>query len=902
MSVQRKFQFAAQVVAFTLVAAATLPAQTIVSALGVDSAAGSTPGTSGVTAGTTKTVFIAVTATPVGINPALRWTPTSGSPTTLQYTSSINGVFRFQVPASLITSADPGVVVQLVLPSQATSGPFPFPVNPPVSIPPELPNGTMPNGAVGSSYTAQRMTVGGTAPFTPSLQAGFYPPGLVATVGAAGVSLSGTPTQPGTFYYTLTTTDAWGSSISRQYGLTVNGATLVVTDPTVLPNGGVGVPYAQPLTASGGQAPYVYSLFSGSLPPGLTLASNGTVSGTPTGAGTYTFRVYVRDSRPPASGTGTAQFNVTITINPPQITITTASPLTPALVNAPYSAGFLATGGVGSYVYTLDSGSLPPGLTLQNSGVLSGTPTKLGSYTFTIRAADSQQQFALKSFLLAVNPPAMTITTTSLPAGFTGTAYSATLAATGGTPPYHWSATGLPAGLTLDPSSGALTGTPTAAGSYAVNVFIVDNADVSATRQFSLTVTVPVLAITTASPLPDAAAGVAYSQTLAASGGVAPFTFAVVKGALPAGLSLAAGGSLSGTPTAPGTFGFTVQVTDARTNTATKDFSVKVTPAALAITTATLPGGIVGATYSQTVAASGGVQPYTWSGTFPAGLTIDSTGAIKGAPLTPGAATIAVIVTDSTGIAARKSFDVTFTAPALPSVVFGGVSDTSPPLQQPSLQLSLSSPYPALLTGTVTLTFRPDSGGDDGAVVFMTGGRTVNFAIAANGTGAFFFKPNDTNPMASLALQTGTVAGVITLTARFQAGATDVTPSPAPSRQITIAAAAPVIAASPSITATRNATGFTVQLTGYATSREVTQAVFRFTAASGANLGTTDLTVAVTSLFSAWFQDANSSRTGSQFLYTQPFTVNGSSSAIASVTVTLVNSRGSSQTATATLQ
>ena len=134
----------------------------------------------------------------------------------------------------------------------------------------------------------------------------------------------------------------------------------------------------------------------------------------------------------------------------------------------------------------------------------------------------------------------------------------------------------------------------------------------------------------------------------------------------------------------------------------------------------------------------------------------------------------------------------------------------------------------------------------------------------------------------------------------MQAAGQDVTPSPAPRRTIRIAAAAPVIVPG-TLTAVRNSTGFTVTLTGYVTDRELTQAVFQFTAAAGSNLQTTTLTVPIDALFAPYFSGAGATPSGSQFTYTQPFTVTGSTQAIASVTVTLVNKIGQSAPATATL-
>jgi hypothetical protein len=141
---------------------------------------------------------------------------------------------------------------------------------------------------------------------------------------------------------------------------------------------------------------------------------------------------------------------------------------------------------------------------------------------------------------------------------------------------------------------------------------------------------------------------------------------------------------------------------------------------------------------------------------------------------------------------------------------------------------------------------------------------------------------------------------VITVTAQMQTNGQDVTPSPAPRTTTRIAAGAPVIVTG-TLTAVRNATGFSITLTGYVTDREMTQANFQFTAATGGNLQTTTLTVPLDALTSQYFSSAAATPTGSQFTFTQQFTVTGSTQAIVSVTVTLVNKIGQSAPATATL-
>ena len=253
----------------------------------------------------------------------------------------------------------------------------------------------------------------------------------------------------------------------------------------------------------------------------------------------------------------------------------------------------------------------------------------------------------------------LVVTTTSLPNGQIGVAYSQTLQATGGQTPYSWSTVGgtLPAGLTLS-SGGVISGTPTTAGTSNFTVRATDSQGTPDTDDQALSITIPANLVITTASLPGGTVGTAYSQTLAATGGVTAYSWSVVSGSLPAGLSLGSStGAISGTPTTANTYNFTVRVTDSQSPADTDDQALSIVVTAgvqdLVITTTTLPGGTVGAAYSQTIAATGGVAPYSWSissGTLPSGLSIgSSTGVISGTPTTAGTSNFTVRVQDSQG-------------------------------------------------------------------------------------------------------------------------------------------------------------------------------------------------------------------------------------------------------------
>jgi hypothetical protein len=228
------------------------------------------------------------------------------------------------------------------------------------------------------------------------------------------------------------------------------------------------------------------------------------------------------------------------------------------------------------------------------------------------------------------------------------------------------SAGALPAGLSLS-GSGLITGTPTTAGQSSFAVQVKDGAGGSAAKALAIDVATPALSITT-STLPDAIAGAAYSQTLVASGGTGLYTWSVTAGAFPAGLSLSSAGDISGTPSSPGQGAVTVQVKDSANATATKALSINVAPAALAITTASLPDGTVGSAYSQSLSASGGTGVYQWSvssGVPPAGLALSPGGVVTGTPTTPGLGSFTVQVKDSANATVTKALSINVAAAAL---------------------------------------------------------------------------------------------------------------------------------------------------------------------------------------------------------------------------------------------
>ena len=415
---------------------------------------------------------------------------------------------------------------------------------------------------------------------------------------------------------------------------------LVISNQVPMPTGVVGTSYSGKLQASGGTPPYKWS--TGLLGiAGLTLSSDGSLTGSPSQPGTFipTFTVTDAEAR---IATGGIEIDIITPL------IFQSDFILDQNVALPVWTYVDANGGKPPYTFSLASGSaMPPGLTFSNEGGvgrIQGTPTAPGTYKFTIEVTDTfsppekvSQEFSLRILNDIVVPQP------ALPDAVQNLAYQEQIQPAGGTPPYHFALAAfqtMPKGLTLDASTGKVTGTPTVIGDGYIQVTITDSAPTPGHRDAFITLNVkPPLSVESVT-LPDSARGLNYFGELRIAGGRAPYTAKITAGALPDGVSITQSPypplfNVNGSPTKDGLFAFTVQIADSyeTPNSLKRDFDIRISDQ-MNLTGPYQGQVLYNQTYTTTFPITGGFPPYSWSVIdVPPGFTFDTaTGTLSGGP------------------------------------------------------------------------------------------------------------------------------------------------------------------------------------------------------------------------------------------------------------------------------
>jgi hypothetical protein len=491
-------------------------------------------------------------------------------------------------------------------------------------------------------------TIGDGITYTWSVVTGSLPPGISLRTdvpssfpASASAGLIGIAAIAGTYDFTLRVTSG-GESADRVCTLKV---TALTTKEKHVPDAFAGVAYSYSLSALGNIGPALWSPPSG-VPAGMTLGADGLLSGTPTSAGTYNLSFTVSD--------GTDTVNQVLSVNVFAITITTPGRLPNAVQNVFYTTTIAASGGVGGYTFTANG--LPNELSIDFytgdiSGMLSSGGSSVGNFSFSVTASDSASVSYTKTMSIDVVGSTPTLPTI-VPSN--SNIYDCTLGVpcyrtisvlNGGSAPFTWTASGLPAGMSIRSGSGTTTsyitpgdaqlwGTPTTIGSFNVQLSVTDALSVTVIQTFPMKVS-PLLQTTF---LQNGMIDTAYSQTLRVLGGTGPYTVVQTAGQLPAGLTVNSGAfALSGTPVESGNnFSPVFTYTDSASHTLQIDSSLFISDhgSGVSIYTSTLSPATDGSSYSYQL-SSCCAESIVWSqigGTLPPGLLFLQGGLLTGTP------------------------------------------------------------------------------------------------------------------------------------------------------------------------------------------------------------------------------------------------------------------------------
>jgi hypothetical protein len=739
-------------------------------------------------------------------------------------------------------------------------------------------------GTVGQPYSATLSSIGGSAPYRWSITPDtVMVPGL--TLDAATGVISGIPTAPGTTSFTINLTartEDGDRQVSGRSSITIVPPKIQISTASNLPSATLNRSYSQRLAASGASAGYRWTIDdSSSLPPGVTFSPDGSVGGTPQREGVYGFTA--RATSVAEDGAQPAERYFRLTVAPGATALNATCSLQPATTGVPYTQLLRAEGGTAPYTYRL-LGQMPLGLTLDSvRGSINGTPSVSGDFSFAVEVRDARANVQTTSCSFNVTEPELAVQGCPLPLTSVGTAISTSLSASGGEGPYTWSIIGtLPSGVSLSPD-GVIAGTPRQSGGFLFRVVAADREGRQTASACGLTV-MPTPLSAGYCVLPQATESQPYTQILSPRGGEAPHIWRVI-GELPEGLSLSAAGVANGTPVRAGDYAFNVHITDARGFTAVQSCNMNVKAQPMRLESACpLPSAKVGTAYSERLTAVGGQAPhhFTVQGTLPEGLTLASNGTITGRSDTVTQRGFQVEIRDAAGAVTRQGCSLGVTLPTLPSIRVAGVP-TTVPAANTSLApvIELSSAYPLPIQGTLSIETTPetnspeaDANQADPRVRFVNGFQTSSFTI-----------PAGTRSLRLPVATTGTVAGSIGFRVenlRSSGTAISSVVSPAVTRM------APSAATLTDACYAKTSTGaYEMRVTGFSNTRELEWAIVDIT-------GTTLQRIDIAGYSADYFASSLSIRSGGAFTVSFPFTLTGTSTPTANVTIS--NSYGRSQT------
>lgn len=557
---------------------------------------------------------------------------------------------------------------------------------------------------VGQANTYTITPTGGATPFAYAVANGSTKPAWV-TLGASTGVVSGNPSSASSYSFDVVVTNSAGTATT-----TINITTLVapvVPATTTITAPVVGTPYSHQIaTPTAGTGPFTFAVGSGSLPAGLSLnTATGLISGTPTTAGAASFTISVTNGLG-ANHAATTSISTTVVLPPAPVMAATTTISKPG--GAVFSQSIANTGGAATACALANATALPAGVTISLASgacVIDGTSSvAVGVYTFDVEGSNlNGSQTTVTSVTL--NILAAPVVTSPIALNWrVGQSNTYTITPTAGATPFAYSvASGStkPAWVTLGASTGVISGTPSAAGSYSFNV-VVTNAAGTATATINITTLVaPAVPATTSIVAPTV--GLPYSHQLATpTAGTGPFTYAIATGSLPAGLSLnTATGLISGTPTSPGAASFTISVTNGLGANHAASTAISTTVVQTAPTyTATISRYVaVNASVNLTQTRISGTPAVSWalasSSTLPNWLSLDAqTGALTGtAPANAGVFTFDLEATNGGG---TSTISVSVTVQELP---------TLPSFSPPAPVVGVAYSYSVSPSGTGPFTY-----------------------------------------------------------------------------------------------------------------------------------------------------------------------------------------------------